>query len=215
VTGDRDLIERLIEELKRLPGIGPRSAERIAFHILRTPEEEAMELARAIRDVKKRLRPCRECFNVTEGVLCRICADPRRDPSTICVVEQLRDLLAIERSGVYRGRYHVLMGALSPLEGITEKDLTVDRLVERVEAGGVREVILATNPTLEGDNTALWVWERLRGTGVRITRLARGIASGGQLGYAAGSTVAEALEDRRDFAAPLQKPPSEKPQSPA
>ena len=196
---EKDLIERLITELKRLPGVGPRSAERLAFHILCAPQEEAMELARAIRDVKKKLRPCRECFNAAEGELCAICRDPRRDPSVICVVEQLRDLVAMERSGAFRGRYHVLLGSLSPLDGITEDDLTIEALVDRVRRGGVSEVILATNPTLEGDNTALCIWDALKDLPVRVTRLARGIAFGGQLGYAAGSTVAEALEDRREF----------------
>lgn len=199
MSSEKDLIDSLVEELKRLPGVGPRSAERLAFHILCAPEAEAMGLARAIRDVKKKLRPCRECFNATDRELCRICEDPGRDPAVVCVVEQLRDLVAMERSGAYRGRYHVLLGALSPLEGISEEDLTLDALVARVKRGGIREVILATNPTLEGDNTALFVWELLRGTEVAVTRLARGLASGGQLGYAAGSTVAEALEDRREF----------------
>jgi recombination protein RecR len=199
MTAEKDLIARLMGELKRLPGIGPRSAERLAFHILCAPEEEAMELARAVRDVKKKLRPCTECFNATAGTLCRICEDPRRDARVICVVEGWRDLVAIERAGVYRGRYHVLMGALSPLEGIGEDDLTAEALRARVARGGVEEVILATNPTLEGDNTALYVWELLRASEVKVSRLARGLASGGQLGYAAGSTVAEALEDRREF----------------
>jgi recombination protein RecR len=199
MSTENDLIARLVNELKRLPGIGPRSAERLAFHIMVAPEDEAMELARAIRDVKKKLRPCKECFNAAEGELCGLCLDTRRDAGTICVVEGLRDLVAIERSGSYRGRYHVLLGALSPLEGIEEKDLTLRALVDRVTRGGVGEVIVATNPTLEGDNTALLAWEMLRDTGVKVTRLARGIASGGLLGYAAGSTLAEAIEDRRDF----------------
>ena len=196
---EQDLIARLVTELKKLPGVGPRSAERLAFHILVASESEAMQLARAIRDVKKKLKPCKECFNASDGDLCRLCRDPRRDAGSICVVEQLRDLMAIERAGVYRGRYHVLLGTLSPLEGITEDDLTFGALVARVKRGGVNEVILATNPTLEGDNTALFARELLQGTGVRITRLARGIASGGQLGYAAGSTLAEALEERREW----------------
>jgi recombination protein RecR len=199
---EKDLITRLVAELGKLPGVGPRSAERLAFHILVAPESDAMELARAIRDVKKKLRPCKECFNAAEGELCGLCLDPRRDASLICVVEQLRDLVAVERSGAYRGRYHVLLGALSPLEGITEENLTLGALLERVKRGGVREVILATNPTLEGDATALRAWELLRGTGVKVSRLARGVASGGLLGYAAGSTLAEALGDRRDFERP-------------
>ncbi len=196
---EKDLINRLINELKRLPGVGPRSAERLAFHILVASEAEAMALAHAIRDVKKKLRPCRECFNAAEGELCAVCQDPRRDAGLICVVEQLRDLVAIERAAAFGGRYHVLLGALSPLDGIAEEHLTLKALAERVRRGGIREVILATNPTLEGDNTALCAWELLRGSGVKVTRLARGLASGGQLGYASGTTVAEALEDRREF----------------
>ncbi|HNR98102.1 MAG TPA: recombination mediator RecR [Planctomycetota bacterium] len=196
---EKDLINRLIAELKRLPGVGPRSAERLAFHVLVAPEAEAMALAHAIRDVKKKLRPCRECFNAAEGDLCAICKDPRRDPGVVCVVEQLRDLVAIERTETFHGRYHVLLGALSPLDGVGEEHLTLAALAARVERGGITEVILATNPTLEGDNTALCAWEMLRATGVKVTRLARGLASGGQIGYTSGTTVAEALEDRREF----------------
>jgi recombination protein RecR len=196
---ENDLIARLMAELKKLPGVGPRSAERLAFHILVAPEAEAMALARAIRDVKKRLRSCSECYNAADGDRCPICRDPRRDESMICVVEGWRDLVAIERAGTYRGRYHVLLGALSPLEGIHEENLTAQALVERVRRGGVAEVILATNPTLEGDATALMLWELLRATGVRVSRLARGIATGGLVGYAPGSTLAEAIEDRREF----------------
>ncbi len=196
---EQDYIAALIEQLKKLPGIGPRSAERIAFHILVAGHDESMALAYAIRAVKKKLRPCRECFNATAGELCSICSDPRRDRGVVCVVEQLRDLAAIERTGSFRGTYHVLLGALSPLEGIEEGDLTLTALLQRVKKGKVHEVVLATNPNLEGDNTALRIWELLQDTGVTITRLARGIAVGGQLGYSSKSTVADAFESRQVF----------------
>jgi len=140
-----ETIERLMEEFGRLPGIGARTAERLAFHILKSSTDEAMALARAIRDVKTRIRPCKRCFNLTEGELCNICSDPRREQFSICVVEQPKDLLAIESTGVYRGVYHVLMGQIAPLEGVEPEDLTIDALIDRVRAGGVEEVILATN----------------------------------------------------------------------
>jgi len=193
-----ETIERLIEELGRLPGIGARSAERIAFYLLKAGEGEAMALADSIRDVKTKIRPCRACFNLTESETCRICADPRRDGAVICVVEQPKDLLAIESTGSYDGVYHVLMGHIAPLEGVEADDLTIDALVARVRAGGVKEVILATNPTVAGDGTSLHVASLLEPLGVRITRLARGLPSGGQIEYAGKSILSDAINERRD-----------------
>lgn len=192
-------IERLIAELGRLPGIGRRSAERIAFHILKAAREEAFSLAEAIRDVKTKIRPCKRCFNLAEGELCEICADPRRDASILCVVEQPKDLLALESTGAYRGVYHVLMGHVAPVEGIEPEDLTIQALVERVRAGGVGEVILATNPDVAGDGTALHVAGALKGVGVKITRLARGLPAGGQIEYANTSILTDAISQRREL----------------
>jgi len=192
-----ETIERLMEELGKLPGIGARSAERLAFHILKAAPEEALGLADAIRAVKTKIRPCRTCFNLSEGESCPICADPRRDRSVICVVEQPKDLLAIESAGAFRGVYHVLMGQISPLEGVEPEDLTIDALLGRVRAGGVREVILATNPTVAGDGTALHVASLLEKLGVAVTRLARGLPAGGQIEYASQSILADAINERR------------------
>lgn len=192
-------IEGLIAELGKLPGIGPRSAERIAFHLLRAAEAEAFALADAVRDVKTKVRPCKQCFNIAEGDLCPICADPRRDRSIICVVEQPKDLMALEATGAYRGLYHVLMGHVAPLEGVGPEDLTIGALVERVRAGGVKEVILATNPDVSGDGTALNVAAAMAGADVRITRLARGLPSGGQIEYANRSILTDAISQRREL----------------
>jgi recombination protein RecR len=194
-----ETIERLIEELGKLPGIGARSAERLAFHILKSDREEAMALAEAIRAVKLNVRPCKVCYNLAEGELCAICANPRRDHATICVVEQPKDLLALEATGSYRGVYHVLMGQISPLEDVAEEDLTIDALVDRVRAGGIREVILATNPTVAGDGTSLHISSRLAPTGVKVTRLARGLPTGGQIEYANKSVLSDAITERREI----------------
>lgn len=192
-------LQRLIDELKKLPGIGSRSAERIAFHLLKASPDEALLLADAIRATKEHIRPCRKCFNLAEGELCNICQDPRRDASVLTVVEQPKDLIALESTGAVASVYHVLMGRLSPLEGVEPRDLTLDALVARVQAGGIREVILATNPTVEGDATALLIIELLQPTGVRITRLARGIAPGSHIEYANRAMLEEALRDRREI----------------
>jgi len=197
MAGYSRTIEHLISELGRLPGIGARTAERLAFHILKSTPDEAMALADAIADVKRKIRPCRVCFNLGEDPLCAICADPRRDPSLICVVEQPKDLLALESTGAYHGVYHVLMGQLAPLEGVQEEHLTLDALEQRVRAGGVAEVILATNPTVNGDATSLRITERLSGLGVKLTRLARGLPTGGQIEYAGKSILSDALTERR------------------
>ena len=195
--GYSETIERLIAEFQRLPGIGARTAERLAFHILKSPDAEALALAEAVRAVKEQIRPCRDCYNLAEEELCAICADPRRDRSTICVVEQPKDLLAIESTGAYHGLYHVLTGHIAPLEGIEPEDLTLDRLVERAGSEEVREVIRATNPTVAGDGTSLHIRGLLEPLGVKVSRLARGLPTGGQIEYASRSILTDALNERR------------------
>lgn len=194
-------VERLILELGRLPGIGAKSAERLAHHLLKCPPEDALALAEAIRDARDRIRHCQICFHLTEAEhpLCAICRDPRRDAATVCVVEQPRDLLALERAGTYQGVYHVLLGKLAPLQGIGPDQLTLASLEARVRQGTIQEVILATNPTLEGDGTALLVASRLADTGVPVTRLARGLASGGSLEFANKEMLADAFQGRHKF----------------
>jgi len=192
-------IERLIEELGRLPGIGPRSAERITFHLLRAAEEEVFSLSEAIGDLKTKVRPCKECFNIAEEELCPVCADPRRDRSVVAVVEQPKDLMALESTGAFGGVYHVLMGHVAPLEGVGPEDLTINALAERVKRGEIREVILATNPDVAGDGTALHVADALKGSDVKITRLARGLPTGGQIEYANRSILTDAINQRRDL----------------
>jgi recombination protein RecR len=193
------VIARLIQELNRLPGIGPKTAERLTHYLLGVPRTEVLALAEALRDIKEKIRRCNQCCNLTEFDLCEICTDVRRDPSTICVVEQPRDLAALERISQYRGLYHVLHGRLAPLDNIGPEQLTIDRLLRRVQAGTVKEVIMATNPTLEGDGTALYVSSVLAPTGVRLTRLARGLPSGSVLEFANSQMLADALEGRRVF----------------
>ena len=190
-------VQRLMAELARMPGVGPRTAERMAQFLLRIGKDEALQLARAIRDVKDRVRPCSECFNLTESEVCRICADPSRDRLSLCIVEQVRDLGALEAAGAYRGLYHVLTGTLSPLDGVGPEDLTIDALVERVRKGGFREVILATNPTLEGDGTAMAVASALEPLVPSLTRLATGIPSGSFLEHSNRNTLADAFAGRR------------------
>ena len=190
-------IDTLVTELSRLPTIGRKSALRLTYHLLKQPAEQSRRLAEALVALTERVRPCGECFNLTEGDRCAICADPRRDPSLLCVLEEASDLPAIERTGALRGRYHVLGGRLAPLDGIGPSDLTVGALVRRLEGGAVREVIVATNATLEGDATALYVQEQVRGSGVTVSRLARGLPMGGDLEYADGGTIAQALAARR------------------
>ena len=192
-------VGRLVEALQRLPGIGPKTAQRLTFHLLKQPEGAVRELADALVDLKTRAVHCSRCFNVTEEDPCRICANPSRDPAVMCVVEEPNDLLAMERTGEYRGRYHVLLGALSPLEGIGPDELKVRELLGRVETDGVREVILATNPNVEGDATAIYLAKLLRPLGVRVTRIARGLPVGGDLEYADEVTLARALEGRKEM----------------
>jgi recombination protein RecR len=187
---------RLKAQLQKLPGIGPRSAERLAFHILREPRESAEALARAILDVKSKIIHCRTCFNLTETDPCSICADPNRDHGEIWVVEQPKDLLALEATGLVRGTYHVLMGHIAPLEGVEPDDLTLDSLIGRVRSGEVREVVLALNPTLDGDATALHIQSLLSDLAVRVTRPARGLAVGSQLEYATAGMLESAIRGR-------------------
>jgi len=198
-------IEDLVTELAKLPGIGRKTAQRLTFYLLKQPAETATRLADAIRTVRARVTACGECGTLTDEDPCSICRDPRRDASLLCVVEEASDVTAIERAGRFRGRYHVLGGRLSPLEGVGPEALHLDRLLERVAnggggRGGVREVIIATNPSMEGEVTATYLQQLLQPTGVRVTRIARGIPVGGDLEYADGVTIAQALLARRDMA---------------
>ncbi|MHB1037243.1 MAG: recombination mediator RecR [Pirellulales bacterium] len=192
-------VSKLIDEFAKLPGIGKKSAERLAYHILRVQPPEALALADAIRDVKQNVRQCKTCWNLAEADECAICRDPRRDHTVLCVVEQARDLMALEQSGTYHGLYHVLLGKIAPLEGTGPEQLTIDALVDRVRQGGFKEVIMGTNPTLEGDGTALYISNLLSGMGVEITRLARGITSGSVLEFANKEILADALAGRQKF----------------
>jgi recombination protein RecR len=190
-------VNLLIDQFAKLPGIGRKSAERLAYHVLRVTEPEAMELAEAIRRVKQNVRYCERCFHLAESAVCEICQDPSRDATMLCVVEQPRDLIQLESSGAYRGLYHVLLGRIAPLEGIGPDQLTIDALVERVRTGIFREVIMATNPTVEGDGTALHVSNRLAEFPVEITRLARGITSGSVLEFTNKEILGDAMAGRQ------------------
>ena len=190
-------IDDLTSELAKLPGIGRKTALRLTYHLLKQPPEQSHRLAVALQTLSEKVRPCTRCFNLTEEELCSICRDPRRDPALICVVEDAADIGAIERAGEFRGQYHVLGGRLSPLDGITPDDLTIRQLLARVEHGETREVILATNPSLEGEATALYVQRQLVPFPLAVTRIARGLPVGGDLEYADGVTIAQALSARR------------------
>jgi recombination protein RecR len=193
-------IEDLVAELAQLPGIGRKTAQRLTFHLLKEPPEVAGRLADAIRRVREQVQACGTCGNLSDTDPCAICADPRRDATLLCVVEESGDLTAIERAGQFRGRYHVLGGRLSPLEGMGPEALQIDQLLARVSNGaGVREVIVATNPSMEGEVTATYVQQLLRATGVKVTRIARGLPVGGDLEYADGVTIAQALQARREM----------------
>lgn len=191
-------VQVLIDELGRLPGVGPKSAQRIAFHLLKVPAEDARRLARAITEAKERVAWCRRCFNIAEGELCGFCRDEGRDSSLLCVVEEPRDIVAIERTAEFRGRYHVLQGAISPIEGIGPEQLRVKELLGRVDGEGVQEVILATNPNIEGEATAMYLARLLKPLGVKVTRIASGLPVGGDLEYADEITLGRALEGRRE-----------------
>jgi recombination protein RecR len=190
-------VTELIQQLGRLPGVGRKSAERLAYHLLRVHESEANALAEAILAVRKNVRYCSSCFNLSEGVLCGICSDPSRDTSRLCVVEQPRDLMALEQAGVYRGLYHVFLGRISPLDGIGPDQLTIEKLVDRVRNGNFSEVIMATNPNVEGDGTSLHISNQLAEYPVEITRLARGVTSGSILEYTNREVLADALTGRQ------------------
>jgi len=192
-------LERLISALHRLPGIGPKSAQRLAFYILRSPREEANELAEAITAAKEKMKSCSICGNITDSDPCYICEDTTRDRTTICVVEQPQDIFAFEKTGQYKGTYHVLMGALSPLDGIGPNDLKIKELIGRTEKRDVKEVIIATNPNVEGEATATYLSRLIKPLGIKVTRLAQGVPIGGDLEYADEVTLAKALEGRREF----------------
>ena len=210
-----DSVQRLIEEFGRLPGIGKRSAERMAFHVLASPRDAALALAVAIRDVKRNLRACADCFNVAEDERCAVCAHPNRDRARLCVVELPRDLVALEKTDAWRGLYHVLQGRLAPADGVGPDQLRLRELLDRLAAAAARgepfrEVLLATSPTAEGDATAALVSSRLHGAGVRVTRLARGLSSGAELENTAPSALTAALDNRRDFGAAAGEDPTAK-----
>ena len=200
-----DSVVHMIEQLARLPGIGRKSAERLAYHLLRVPDSEAFALADAIRHVRENVRYCDICFNLAESEMCNLCRDPSRDQNTVCVVQQPRDLMAIEQSGTYRGLYHVLLGRIAPLENIGPDQLTIDNLVERVANGNFTEVIMATNPTVEGDGTALYISNVLSQYAVPLTRLARGITTGSILEHTNKEILADAISGRQPLALPKAK----------
>ncbi|HVL03406.1 MAG TPA: recombination mediator RecR [Acidimicrobiales bacterium] len=194
-------VQDLIEELGRLPGVGPKSAQRIAFHLLKIPKEDALRLARAVTEMKERVAMCARCFNVSEGPECGICADPQRDTEVVCVVEEPRDIVAVEKTHEFRGRYHVLQGAISPIEGIGPDQLKIRELLARLEPEHISEVILCTNPNIEGEATAMYLARLLRPLGLRVTRIASGLPVGGDLEYADELTLGRALEGRREVEA--------------
>jgi len=192
-------LARLIEELEKLPGIGPKSAQRLALHLLHASQEDAEALAEAIRQVKQQIRACTLCFNYTDADQCAICTDPNRDDSTLCVVGDPRDLMAMERAGGFRGRYHVLQGLISPMDGVGPESLRISELLDRIRGSTIKEVVLATNPTVEGDATAMYLSDLLKPLGVKVTRIALGLPVGGDLDYADDVTIARALEGRTEM----------------
>lgn len=194
-----ETLNRLIEELGKLPGIGPKSAERLAFYILKADPAEAMALAEAIRNVKTKIERCQICYNLSEQPICTICSDAQRDKSLICIVEQPKDVIALEKTGACKWVYHVLGGHIAPLDGIEPDDLTIGKLVDRVRQGGVTEIVMATNPNMAGDGTALYISSLLKGTGVKITRLARGLPTGSTIEYASGKILTDAIIGRQEL----------------
>ncbi|MER3475099.1 MAG: recombination protein RecR [Armatimonadota bacterium] len=192
-------LAKLIRELEKMPGVGPKSAQRMAFHILRMPEEEAHMLAEAILEVKERITTCKQCFNFTDEEICPICRNPSRDASVLCVVADVRDLMAIERTQEYRGLYHVLQGVISPMDGVGAEQLRVRELLQRLQSRQVKEVIIAMNPTIEGDATALYLSRLIKPLGIRVTQLAHGMPVGGDLDYADQATLISAFEWRREL----------------
>ena len=194
-----DAVSKLVQELNKLPGIGLKSAQRLAYYLLRAPEEQAKLLADAIVSVKQKTKLCSVCFNVTDADPCPICRSPQRDSTKICIVEQPQDILALEHTNIYNGRYHVLHGAISPTEGVGTGDIRVNELMSRLKDGSVNEVILATNPTLEGEQTALYLNKQISPLSIKVTRLARGLPFGTELEYADDVTLTRAIEDRQEF----------------
>ena len=194
-------VQALIDELGRMPGVGPKSAQRIAFYLLKLPKEDAQRLAHAITEVKDRISFCTRCFNVAEGELCGLCLDERRDPTLVCVVEEPRDIVAVEKTQEFRGRYHVLQGAINPIEGVGPEQLRVKELLTRLDAEGIVEVILCTNPNIEGEATAMYLARLLKPLGLKVTRIASGLPVGGDLEYADELTLGRALEGRREVEA--------------
>lgn len=192
-------LNRLIEEFGKLPGIGPKSAERLAFYVLKASPNEALGLADAIRDVKNKIKRCETCYNLSEEPVCQICSDPRRDKSIICIVEQPKDLISLEKTGTCKWVYHVLGGHIAPLDGVEPRDLTIEQLVARVRKGDVRELVMATNPNMAGDGTALYISSLLRTSGVKITRLARGLPTGTTIEYASGKMLTDAITGRQEL----------------
>lgn len=192
-------INKLIDEFSKLPGIGPRTAERLAFHILKVDKSEALALAEAISKVKSNITRCKICHNFAESDLCSVCADPKRDKTIICVVEQPKDVIALEKTGLCEWVYHILGGHIAPLEGLEPEDLTIDALIERLRAGQVKEIVMATNPNIEGDGTSLYISSLVRPLGVKITRLARGLPGGSQIEYATGSILTDAILGRAEL----------------
>jgi recombination protein RecR len=190
-------LNKVIEELEKLPGIGPKSAERLAFHLLKAPPAQALKLADAIRDLKEKIKRCKICYNFSEQDVCQICSDERRDMSIICVVEQPKDVISLEKTGVCKWVYHVLGGHIAPLDGVEPGDLTIKELVERIYKGGVKELIMATNPNMAGDGTSLYISSLLRDTGVKITRLARGLPTGSTIEFASGKILSDAIAGRQ------------------
>lgn len=193
------VIDELVTELARLPGIGKKTALRLTYHLLRQPQAQSQRLAQALENLTDRVRSCSRCHNFTEAELCDLCSDPRRDGGIVCVVEQPADIASVERAGTYRGLYHVLGGRLSPLDGVGPNDLTIAALLDRLDREQVQEVILATNPSVEGEATALYIQRQLVGRDLRITRIARGLPLGGDLEFADGGTIAQALSARREM----------------
>ncbi len=194
-----DSVSKTMKEFEKLPGVGKKSAERIVYHLLKTTPEEAFALADAIRSMKENVRYCKYCFNLSEEEVCDVCRDERRDRSILCVVEQPRDLIALEQTGCYRGLYHVLLGRVSPLDGVGSDQLTIDALVKRVKTGDFKEIVMATNPTVEGDGTALAITNRLDGVAAKITRLARGVTTGSSLEFANKEMLSDAISGRMQF----------------
>lgn len=198
-TAYTETLNKLIDELGKLPGIGPKTAERLAFHILKTDPADALALAQAISDVKNKIKRCNVCFNYSENPICPICSDSRRDNTIICIVEHPKDIISLEKTGTCKWVYHVLDGHIAPLEGVEPADLTIDQLVKRVRSGAVKEVVMATNPNMAGDGTALYISSLLRPIGVKITRLARGLPTGSTIEYASGKMLTDAIIGRKEL----------------